>query len=106
MSKKSTLQAAFDGAAPQVNYSYPAPLAVQPSPFEPGQVTAHVDPVEPPAQEQIAVPEKIPRALVLNEAIGWMEGGVLCQFREDQLVSNKVDIVRLMHNRAKYSELK
>lgn len=45
----------------------------------------------------------MPRDIMLDESIGWMEGGVLCQFREEQRVTNSTDIKRLIQHGAKYA---
>lgn len=72
------------------------------SPFEPGVVTAKPDDIEiQPAALRIAA-VKAPRAIMLDESIGWMDGGVLCMFREEQLVTNPSDIQRLIQHGAKY----
>lgn len=74
----------------------------EPSPFEPGLNVATPDQLEVKAPPVLAEPKKLPRAIMLDEPIGWMDGGVLCMFREEQLVTNPIDIKRLIQHGAQY----
>lgn len=52
------------------------------------------------------VEAKLPRHIILDEPIGWMEHGVLRQFHEGQQVTLAADIRDLIAHGAKYMELK
>lgn len=43
-----------------------------------------------------------PCAIMVDESIGWSENGVLCMFHEEQLVTNPIDIKRLIDHGAQY----
>ena len=56
-----------------------------------------------PAATEAPKPKKgQPRLIMLEEPIGWMQGGVLRQFKADQLVSDRNDIAALIHAGAIY----
>lgn len=77
----------------------------QPSPFEPGQVRgsdARAPAADISAPKALGEPKSPPRAILLDEPIGWSENGVLCTFRERQLVTNPFDIKRLIQRGAQY----
>lgn len=76
------------------------------SAFEPGQVVAQPDPIDVQAPMTMPEVKKLPRALILDESIGFMDNGALCMFHEEQFVTNPADIKRLLQHGAKYMEVK
>lgn len=48
---------------------------------------------------------KQPDRILIQEDIGWMEHGVLRQFREGQTVSNPADIAQLIAHGAQFFEV-
>lgn len=51
-------------------------------------------------------PGALPKHIVIDEAIGWMEQGVLRQYHEGQQITHPDDIRQLVAHGAKYLELK
>ncbi len=77
----------------------------QSSPFEPGRNVARPDVVAFKAPPVLPEPKSIPRAIMVEESIGWTENDVLLMFHEEQVVTNPIDIKRLIQHGAKYAVL-
>jgi hypothetical protein len=52
------------------------------------------------AQPLPAVDKPLPRRVMVEATIGWMQGGVLRQFHEDQVVHSRADIHDLIQQGA------
>lgn len=58
--------------------------------------------------DEIPAPKakKLPSAIILTEAIGWMRGETLVQFHDGDVVSNADDIAELVAHGAQFWEIK
>lgn len=57
------------------------------------------------APKATAAPKRLPKVILLDEHISWMQNGVLRQFKADQVVANREDIAALIDKGATYREV-
>lgn len=76
--------------------------AVHVAPGAPGAAAAVA--AAPPAV--VAASSALPRAIILDESIGWMVNGALRHFAEGQQITHAGDIAELVAHGARYREFK